>query len=130
ADGAIDWMAKEQIFLNHRPGSGDLLAIRDEDGAVGGGRLAGGHQSRLHGDLARFVVLLAGLDEAHAATGHNRQPGVPTIVRHLEAGALGRLNAVQAFLFADGDFDSVDGYGWHYSLLAGSKLAPGDVRDG
>jgi hypothetical protein len=34
-------------------------------------------------------------------------------MRNLDAGALGRLNAVQALFFAEGDVDSVNGDYWH-----------------
>ena len=109
---AIDWMPQEQVLFDDRPRLFHSLAVGDEDGALGSRCLAGRHQPRLHHDLAGFLVLLARLDKAHAAARHDRQSRMPAVIGNLDAGPLGRLNAVQALLLAEGDFDSVnDDYG-------------------
>ena len=93
-----------------------LLAVGDEDRAVGWP--ASGRPAPARGCIAIlpvFVVLLARFDQAHAAARHDRQARMPAVIRNLDAGALGRLNAVEALFIADGDFDSVDDDGGHSS---------------
>ena len=107
ADRAVDRMIDQQVFFDHRPGFAHILAIGDEDRAVLGRRLAGRHQLRHHRDGAGIGVARATFDQAHAATRHDRQPGMPAVVRNLDAGALGSLDAVEALLVADFDFAAI-----------------------
>ena len=83
-----------------------FVAVGDADGAVLGGRLAGGHDARLHGDGA-VRLLLADLDQAHPAAGDHGQGRVPAVVRDEHAGLLRRLDQVQP-LVADIDRLVVD----------------------
>ena len=93
---------------------------------VGGGRLAGWHELGLHRDLARLVVLLARLDQAHPAARHHRQARMPAVMTESRSPTRSRrLNAVQALLLADGDFVSVNDDCGHVHVSQGSKLIAG-----
>jgi hypothetical protein len=47
------------------------------------------------------------LDQAHAATGHNRKPGMPAVMRDFDTQARRSLNSIEA-LVADLELLSVD----------------------
>jgi hypothetical protein len=47
-------------------------------------------------------------DQAHAAARHDRQAGVPAIIRNFDAGPSSRLNAIQALILANFDFLTVN----------------------
>ena len=78
---------------------------------------AAGHELGLHLDLARLGVAIARLDQAHAATAHDRQAGVVAVVRDLDARPLGGLDGVDAPAVGQFDFASVDGDLGHEQAL-------------
>ncbi len=110
----IDEQRLERLLL----GVNGTSAIRHDDGAVLGGSLAGRHDLRLHGDGA-VGLPLACLDQAHPATGHDRQRGMPAIVRDEDARLHGRLDQVQ-LLIADFDGLVVDVDDCHRTYLRSS----------
>ena len=109
ADRAIDRVPQEQVLFDHRPGLPHFLAGGDDHQAVAGRHGAAGHELGLHLDLARLGVAIARLDQAHAATAHDRQARVVAVVRDLDAGPLGGLDRVDALAVRQFDFASVDG---------------------
>ena len=106
ADGAVERMVEQQVFEGLLLGVLGLRAVGDDDGAVLGGRLAGGHDLGLHGDGA-VGLAFADLDQAHPAAGHHGQGRVPAVVRNEHAALQGRLDQVQ-LLVADIDRLVVD----------------------
>src|SRR5262245_49216103 len=111
ADGAVERVVEEQGFERLGLCGLGLRRVGDDDGAILDRSLAAGDDLRLHGGLA--VLHLADFDEAHAATGDDGQGGVPAVVRDQDAGAVRRLDAVEAFLVADRDGGAVDVDGRH-----------------
>jgi hypothetical protein len=107
-------MVQQQILERRLLRGFDLLAVADDYHAVGDRSLATGNQLGLHRH-ASVRLLLANLDEAHAATGHNRECRVPTIVRNFHADALCRLHAVDLLVGADFDRMVVNVNRWHKS---------------
>jgi hypothetical protein len=95
----------------------DLIAIGDKHGAISRGRLARRYQLWDHRHIAGFRVTLAGLDQTHPTTCHNRQTGMPAIMRHINSSALSDLNAVQSLVVADFDFVSVYDYNSHCQFV-------------
>ena len=94
AHGTIEWMIEEQRLEGLHLSVPGLVAVGDDNRAILGGRLAGGHHLRLHGHGA-VRLALAHLDQAHPATGDDCQGGMPAIIRNGHAATHGRLNQVQ-----------------------------------
>ena len=109
ADGAIDGVPQEQVLLHHRPGLPHLVRGGGDHQAVGGGHRAAGHELGLHLDLARLGVARARLDQAHAATAHDRKTGMVAVVRDLDAGPFGGLDGVDPQAVRQLDLASVYG---------------------
>ena len=97
ADRAVDRVIEEQELLHRRLGGLHLVVRRRDDHVLGGGELTCGLKLRLGGGNVltlgfverelRHRHLAAALDvhEAHSAVCSDRQPGVPTVVRDLDA---------------------------------------------
>ena len=121
ADRAIDRVPQEQVFFDHRPGLAHLVIRRDDHQAIRGRNGTAGHELGLHLDLARLGVAVARLDQAHAATAHDRQAGVVAVMRDLDAGPFGGLDGVHALAVRQFDFASVDGDFGHHKQIPNSK---------
>ena len=99
-------MFQKQPFFDESPCVLDLLALRRDHRTIAHLCIAGGNQFRPHRDLARRVPC-ADFHQAHAATSHNRQSGMPAVVRNLHASPSGRLNRIETLVAANLDFNSV-----------------------
>ena len=108
ADRAVDRMVDEERLLDAGPAVFDQLAFGDDHRAILRRRLAARHQLRHHRDLACGGIAGAGLDQAHPATGHDRQAGMPAIVGNFGAGAASGLDAVEPLVGSDLDFLAVN----------------------
>ena len=82
-------MVEQQVFERLGLGRLHLFAVGDDNHAVLDRRLAAGDELGHHRDRA-VGLFLARLDQAHAATGDDRQGRMPAVVRDFDAGALGR----------------------------------------
>jgi hypothetical protein len=127
ADRAVDRVVDEQRLLDPGPAVLDELALGDDHGAVLDRRLAARHELGHHRDLARGRVPLTGFDQAHPAAGHDRQAGMPAVVRDLLAGAAGRLDAVEPLVGPDLDLLSVDDHQRHQCAPTICRAGTGSV---
>ena len=86
ADRAVQRMVQQQIFQRRLLCGPHFFAVGDDHHPVLDRRLAARQQLALH--RHRTVRLaVADFHQAHAATGHHRQRGMPAVVRNLHAGA-------------------------------------------
>src|SRR5262249_34337139 len=103
ANRAIDRMIDEQRLFDLRPSALYRIAIGDKSRAVLGRRLTSRNQLGNHRDRAGLGVPRAAFDQAHPATGHDRQPRMPAVVRNNDAGPQRDLNSIEPLLLADLD---------------------------